>query len=122
VTLDDKTQTARVLVAEDQLSLAIGRKGQNVRLASKLTGWKIDLTSPERFARRNPIAETDLLTDNQRAWCVEQGLTTFEDLFKLPEPTRAEFPDEGIGGSAALKVKLMERFTSGSMEGGLTEE
>ena len=34
---------ARVYVAEDQLSLAIGRGGQNVRLAAKLTGWKIDV-------------------------------------------------------------------------------
>jgi N utilization substance protein A len=36
-----------VTVAEDQLSLAIGKKGQNVRLAAKLTGWKIDIKSRE---------------------------------------------------------------------------
>ena len=35
------------MVAEDQLSLAIGRDGQNVRLAAKLTGWKIDVRTPE---------------------------------------------------------------------------
>jgi transcription termination/antitermination protein NusA len=39
---------ARVLVAEDQLSLAIGKGGQNVRLAAKLTGWKIDVRSQSR--------------------------------------------------------------------------
>lgn len=39
---------ARVLVAEDQLSLAIGKSGQNVRLAAKLTGWKIDVRSQSR--------------------------------------------------------------------------
>jgi len=39
---------ARVLVAEDQLSLAIGRGGQNVRLAAKLTGWKVDVRSQSR--------------------------------------------------------------------------
>lgn len=43
VTLDEKSQTAQALVPEDQLSLAIGKDGQNVRLAAKLTGWKIDL-------------------------------------------------------------------------------
>lgn len=43
VTLDDEHKTAMVLVPEDQLSLAIGREGQNVRLAAKLTGWKIDI-------------------------------------------------------------------------------
>ena len=45
VEIDKKTKTAMVTVAEDQLSLAIGRGGQNVRLAAKLTGWKIDIRS-----------------------------------------------------------------------------
>ena len=39
---------AQVIISEDQLSLAIGKDGQNVRLAAKLTGWKIDIRSPER--------------------------------------------------------------------------
>ena len=39
---------ARVYVPEDQLSLAIGKGGQNVRLAAKLTGWKIDVRSQSR--------------------------------------------------------------------------
>jgi N utilization substance protein A len=43
VTLDEKKKAAEVLVPDDQLSLAIGRDGQNVRLAAKLTGWKIDI-------------------------------------------------------------------------------
>lgn len=41
--LDEKKKTATVLVPDDQLSLAIGKDGQNVRLAVKLTGWKIDI-------------------------------------------------------------------------------
>ncbi len=45
VTLDEVSKTAKVLVPEDQLSLAIGKGGQNVRLAAKLTGWKIDIQS-----------------------------------------------------------------------------
>ncbi len=43
VILDNEKKSATVLVPEDQLSLAIGRDGQNVRLAAKLTGWKIDI-------------------------------------------------------------------------------
>jgi N utilization substance protein A len=39
---------ALVIVSEDQLSLAIGRNGQNVRLAAKLTGWKIDIRAAEK--------------------------------------------------------------------------
>jgi N utilization substance protein A len=45
VEIDDKKRTALAIVPEDQLSLAIGQKGQNVRLAAKLTGWKIDVKS-----------------------------------------------------------------------------
>ncbi len=43
VILDEKKKSADVLIPDDQLSLAIGRDGQNVRLAAKLTGWKIDI-------------------------------------------------------------------------------
>ncbi|MCQ9207729.1 MAG: transcription termination factor NusA, partial [Omnitrophica bacterium] len=43
VELDDKTKQAKVSVLEDQLSLAIGKAGQNVRLAARLTGWKLDI-------------------------------------------------------------------------------
>jgi hypothetical protein len=45
VDLGTGTHEARVIVPHDELSLAIGKKGQNVRLAAKLTGWKIDLRS-----------------------------------------------------------------------------
>ncbi len=43
VTVDKNSQTATAIVPDDQLSLAIGKSGQNVRLAAKLTGWKIDI-------------------------------------------------------------------------------
>lgn len=45
ITLNDEVQEAEVVVAEDNLSLAIGKKGQNVRLAAKLTGWDINIVS-----------------------------------------------------------------------------
>jgi len=47
VGIKEKTKEAEVIVDEDQLSLAIGRAGQNVRLAAKLTGWKLDIRSRE---------------------------------------------------------------------------
>jgi N utilization substance protein A len=43
IDIDKKSETAKVVVPDDQLSLAIGKDGQNVRLAAKLTGWKIDI-------------------------------------------------------------------------------
>jgi N utilization substance protein A len=42
---------AHILVAEDQLSLAIGKEGQNVRLAARLTGWKIDIKDIAKYDR-----------------------------------------------------------------------
>ena len=49
---DADTRTIQAIVDEDQLSLAIGRNGQNVRLASELTGWKIDLYSSREWLER----------------------------------------------------------------------
>jgi N utilization substance protein A len=51
IELDHMSRNALVLVSEDQQSLAIGRKGQNVRLATKLTGWKIDIMTRAELER-----------------------------------------------------------------------
>jgi len=58
VYIDEENRHMEVVVADDQLSLAIGKKGQNVRLASKLTGWKIDIKSESRMEKiSNEILE-----------------------------------------------------------------
>ena len=49
--VDDAEKVMEVIVEDKQLSLAIGKKGQNVRLAAKLTGWKIDIKSEEEKRR-----------------------------------------------------------------------
>jgi len=49
VIVDESNQSMEVVVADDQLSLAIGRKGQNVRLASKISGWRLDVTSESDY-------------------------------------------------------------------------
>ncbi len=51
VLVDDEAKQATVIVPDDQLSLAIGREGQNARLAARLTGWRIDIRSETEFAR-----------------------------------------------------------------------
>lgn len=50
VRLNEKNRVARVVVPDDQLSLAIGKEGQNARLAAKLSGWKIDIRSESQMA------------------------------------------------------------------------
>ncbi|MDD4541220.1 MAG: transcription termination/antitermination protein NusA, partial [Eubacteriales bacterium] len=49
VILNEEDRSARVIVADHQLSLAIGKEGQNARLAAKLTGWKIDIKSESQY-------------------------------------------------------------------------
>jgi N utilization substance protein A len=53
VLVDDETKEATVIVPDDQLSLAIGREGQNARLAAKLTGWKVDIKSETDFSHED---------------------------------------------------------------------
>ncbi len=52
VIIDEENEKVEVIVADDQFSSAIGRKGQNVRLASKITGWKIDVLTEEDESKR----------------------------------------------------------------------
>jgi transcription termination/antitermination protein NusA len=55
VLVDDETKEATVIVPDDQLSLAIGREGQNARLAAKLTGWKVDIKSETEFSQDDEL-------------------------------------------------------------------
>jgi N utilization substance protein A len=60
IKLDKETKRAQIIVADDQLSLAIGKHGQNVRLASKLVGWELDVRTKEtaeQKAQEQPVAE-----------------------------------------------------------------
>src|SRR6266446_4980790 len=56
VYLDDEGREATVVVPDDQLALAIGKEGMNARLAARLTGWKIDITSDSEFAQQEADA------------------------------------------------------------------
>ncbi|MFY9488840.1 MAG: transcription termination factor NusA [Solirubrobacterales bacterium] len=59
VLVDDENQQATVIVPDDQLSLAIGREGQNARLAARLTGWRIDIRSETDFAEDDQGGEIE---------------------------------------------------------------
>ncbi len=62
VRVDEENRSLLVVVPNDQLSLAIGRQGQNVRLASKLLGWRIDVKSEQRYANLEDPGYQALLT------------------------------------------------------------
>jgi N utilization substance protein A len=59
VLVDDASKEATVIVPDDQLSLAIGRDGQNARLAARLTGWKVDIKSETEFAQSEEEIEIE---------------------------------------------------------------
>jgi N utilization substance protein A len=61
VLIDEDNRSMEIVVADNQLSLAIGKKGQNVKLASILTGWKLDILSETRMARRQNDAKLLLM-------------------------------------------------------------
>jgi N utilization substance protein A len=66
VYIDDEDQAMEIIVPDDQLSLAIGKKGQNVRLAAKLIGWKIDIKSESR-AQEEDQDEEPVSSERQAA-------------------------------------------------------
>jgi N utilization substance protein A len=59
VEIDEKNKKAKVIVPEDQLSIAIGKSGQNVRLASKLTGYELDIEAEREAAAAGEKAPTE---------------------------------------------------------------
>jgi N utilization substance protein A len=63
-----------VIVPDDQLSLAIGRNGQNVRLAVKLTGWKIDVKSESSSAQQEEDSRTDMTVLPDMSEAIAEGL------------------------------------------------
>lgn len=56
IRVDERNKTMEIMVEDDQLSLAIGRKGQNVRLAAQLTGWRLDIISKTKLSKRTQEA------------------------------------------------------------------
>ena len=65
VAVREEGKACRVVVPDDQLSLVIGKEGQNARLAAKLTGWKIDIKPASAPADEEPEDEADVLLDDE---------------------------------------------------------
>jgi N utilization substance protein A len=95
---------AIVLVAEDQLSLAIGRRGQNVRLASKLCGWDIEIMTAEELEEQIDRAvvgfsSLDGIDEELAQKLVEQGYLSYDDLSVIEPEALME-----MGGLTAEQV------------------
>jgi N utilization substance protein A len=116
VLLDSINKHLEVIVDDNQLSLAIGKKGQNVRLASKLIGWRIDIKSEEEKRQEvesqmeqlvpggTPIAELTGIGAKTQEKLVERGVTTIEKLGEMTPEQLQEIP--GIGPKMVEKIRL----------------
>ncbi|WP_341894264.1 transcription termination factor NusA [Ferrovibrio terrae] len=111
VVLDEEANAVEVVVPTDQLSLAIGRRGQNVRLASQLTGYDIDILTEEEeserrqkeFRERSQLFIDSLDVDETLAQLlVTEGFTKVEELAYLPVEELAEI--EGFDGDIANEL------------------
>jgi N utilization substance protein A len=107
---DWEGRALHVIVAEDQLSLAIGKEGQNVRLAAKLTGWKIDLVTTEILRLREladeqvrmDVGELDGVTPRLAGILNEAGLETVKDI--VAAGLEGLMALEGVGPKTAEKI------------------
>jgi N utilization substance protein A len=117
-----------VIVDDTQLSLAIGRKGQNVRLAAKLLGWKIDIKSEEEKRQEveqqmqalasvpaTPIEKIEDLGESVTQKLVAAGITTVEALADMTPEQLEEIP--GIGEKTVERISMAVRRHFGQFEG-----
>jgi N utilization substance protein A len=107
VLLCDMIGRAIVLVREDQLSLAIGRRGQNVRLASKLCGWDIEIMTADELDEQIERAVTGFsglegVSDELAQALVEQGYLSYDDLSVIEPDALME-----MGGLTAEQVDVI---------------
>jgi N utilization substance protein A len=130
VSITDLTdKQLEVIVDDTQLSLAIGKKGQNVRLAAKLLGWKIDIKSEEEKrqeveqqmqalagAPTTPIEQVAELGEGIIQKLVAAGVTTVEGLADMTPEQLEEIP--GIGEKTLEKISIAVRHYFGHFEEG----
>ena len=130
VSITDLTEKQlEVIVDDTQLSLAIGKKGQNVRLAAKLLGWKIDIKSEEEKRQEGeeqmqalsggpttPIEQVTELAPGVVQKLITAGITTVEALADMTPEQLEEIP--GIGEKTLEKISIAVRHYFGHFEEG----
>jgi N utilization substance protein A len=116
IVVDEESNTMEVAVAEDNLAQAIGRGGQNVRLASDLTGWTINVMSTDEAiekqeAEAGEVMETFMkaldVDEDVAAVLVEEGFTTVEEVAYVPLEEMADIEgfDEDIAEELRARAK-----------------
>ncbi len=99
IKLNRAEKSAEIFVQDDQLSLAIGKKGQNVRLASKLLGWRVDVRS---LSQKIPLSTLEGVGEKTEQALRDAGIQSLKDIIKTTAEDLAKIP--GIGEKTAEKI------------------
>src|SRR5213594_4402342 len=115
--IDEATKRVKIIVSDDQLSLAIGKRGQNARLTSKLTGWQVDI-EPEVVVTKGfeekvaeaveSLAAIPGISREQADVLVHHGLTRLEDLLQADVSDLAGIPQLGEQAATILEAARAE--------------
>ncbi len=115
--IDEARRRVKVIVSEDQLSLAIGKRGQNARLTAKLTGWQVDIEAEhlavmgfeEKIAQAvKALASISGITEEHASALVRHGLTTLEDLLQAEVSDLADMPEIGDNAASVMEAAKAE--------------
>ena len=128
VRIDRDRQEMTVVVDDDQLSLAIGREGQNVRLAVKLTGWRIDLVSSSEMVQRErldkemrvAIDEVEGLAPEDIAALEAIGIHTLKELLSADET--ALVTDRGLDPELVARTRVLAQQRASEIQAAFAEK
>lgn len=118
VIVDEDEHAMEVIVPDDQLSLAIGKKGQNVRLAAKLTGWKIDIKTEEEAESGETLSPEEALRKEFRAAEAAEAADAAETAAALLEAGKAAEAAESAEGVEAPEAAEESAEGKGELEFG----
>ncbi len=113
VLLDEQNSAMEIIVPDDQLSLAIGRRGQNVRLASQLTGWKLDINSESRVKEMREFATISFsaidIPEQLQEMLYSHGFRKAQDIANAAAEMLTQFPGFTIDMIPDLQKRAREQ-------------
>jgi N utilization substance protein A len=117
ILIDEKLGSILVTVASDQLSLAIGKRGQNARLASKLTEWKVDIIDEKRLKEETALFESDIIDELMELPSVGEktAMVLREAGYVSPRKIASASADD-IAALPGIGQKTAEKIVEGATE------
>jgi N utilization substance protein A len=120
IRIDERTKAMEIMVEDSQLSLAIGKRGQNVRLAAQITGWKLDIISKTKLQKRVQDAITNLMNiegmnDTQARALAQVGVLNIRQLAETGIDALAKVPGfEDREVAERIKARAQQLVDEGS--------